>query len=224
MFETSAETDKLDAALAKAQAEIEGAAKDKKNPHFKSSYADLSSVWDACREPLTKNGINVTQWPVHSEDGRLHMVSRMAHAGQWYRAHASIPAPKQDPQGYGSAITYLRRFALAAMVGVAPRDDDGEGAMHRNVSSATSPTPNEPMAAKITPNSTWAELADYRVPMGKKYKGKRLGEVPIEELKNFLDWLAVQPDLDNRAREFLLIGDSFYQQATARDMVGNDGR
>jgi len=129
MIETSPDTAKLDAALAKAQGEIEAASKDKTNPAFKSRYADLTAVWGACRPALAKHGISVTQWPVHAEDGRLHIITRIAHNGEWIKAHFSIPVTKQDPQGYGSATTYAKRFALAAALGVvADEDDDGNAA------------------------------------------------------------------------------------------------
>lgn len=129
MFKTSETTAKLDMALAKAQASIEAAAKDKVNPAFKSKYADLSAVWDACRAALTKNGISVSQWPVHSEDSRLHLVTRLACEGEWMMCEFSIPADKQNAHGYGSAITYAKRFSLAAAIGVvADEDDDGNAA------------------------------------------------------------------------------------------------
>ena len=127
MIETSAETGKLDAALAKAQGEIEAASKDAKNPAFKSRYADLTAVWTACRPALAKHGISLTQWPVHGDDGRLHIITRIAHGGEWLKAHFSIPVTKQDPQGYGSAITY------------ADEDDDGNAASGRNTYQAAAP-------------------------------------------------------------------------------------
>jgi hypothetical protein len=129
MFTTSEQTEKLDEALAKAQGEIEPAAKDKVNPAFRSKYADLASVWGACRAALTKHGITLTQWPVHSDDGRLHMVTRLAHGGQWMKAEFSIPVGKHDAHGYGSAMTYAKRYSLAAAIGVvADDDDDGNAA------------------------------------------------------------------------------------------------
>lgn len=132
MIETSETTAKLDAALAAAQGEIEAASKDKINPAFKSRYADLTAVWGAVRPALAKHGISVTQWPVHGEDGRLHIITRIAHNGEWIKAHFSIPVTKQDPQGYGSATTYAKRFTLAAALGVvADEDDDGNAASHR---------------------------------------------------------------------------------------------
>lgn len=132
MIETSPTTAKLDTALAKAQGEIEAASKDKVNPAFRSKYADLTSVWAAIRPALCKHGISITQWPVHSTDGRLHIVTRLAHDGEWIRAQFSIPVTKQDPHGYGSATTYAKRFSLAACVGVvADDDDDGNAASQR---------------------------------------------------------------------------------------------
>lgn len=127
MFVTSADTAKLDEALAKAQGELLVASKGKLNQHFKNKYADITAVWNACRAALAKYGISVTQWPLHSEDGRLHMVTRLACAGEWMRALFSIPVSKQDPQGYGSATTYAKRFALAAAVGVVTDDEDDDG-------------------------------------------------------------------------------------------------
>jgi hypothetical protein len=149
MFKTSEATDKLDAAIAKAQAEIQPASKDKNNPAFKSKYADLTSVWDACRSALTKNQIAVTQWPVHSDDNRLHLVTRLACGGQWMMAEISIPTDKQNAHGYGSAITYAKRFGLSAAVGVvADEDDDGNAASSgANQQSATAPRAAAPKPA-----------------------------------------------------------------------------
>ncbi len=120
---------KLFAALAKAQAKIEGASKTNVNPHFRSKYADLASVWDACREALTSNGIAVIQRPVASESGSVAIETILAHeSGEYITGTLSMRPTKADPQGIGSAITYARRYALASMVGVAPEDDDGNAA------------------------------------------------------------------------------------------------
>jgi hypothetical protein len=132
MIETSNDTAKLDEALAKAQGEIEAASKDRNNPAFKSKYADITSIWEAARPALAKHGISVTQWPVHADDTRLHIVTRVAFKGEWIRAHFSIPVTKNDAQGYGSATTYAKRYALAAALGVvADDDDDGNAASAR---------------------------------------------------------------------------------------------
>lgn len=124
----SAEIDKLATALAKAQGEIEGAVKDRDNPAFRSKYADLGAVWDAIRQPFSKNGLSVVQFP-RSISGGVEVETILMHAsGQWMSGVFSVPASKQDAHGYGSATTYARRFSLSAVCGVAPVDDDGAAA------------------------------------------------------------------------------------------------
>lgn len=118
----------LGAALAKAQGAVEGALKDSANPFFKNKYADLSSVWDACRQQLTVNGLSIVQTPTEAEGG-IGVETMLIHSsGQWLSNTFTMPVSKADAQGVGSAITYARRYALAAMVGVAPEDDDGNAA------------------------------------------------------------------------------------------------
>ncbi len=121
----------LASALAKAQGAIVNAAKDTENTFFHSRYATLASVWDACRKPLADNGLAVVQTVTETDRGQV-LVTTLAHAsGQWMRSHYPVVPVKQDPQGFGSALTYARRYALSAMVGVAPADDDGEAAVGR---------------------------------------------------------------------------------------------
>jgi hypothetical protein len=135
----SDELNELATALAAAQGELTGAKKDAANPYFKSKYADLASIWDACREPLSHHGLSVAQFPrlVDSADGgwMVEIETMLLHSsGQWMSDFLRVPVVKGDPQGVGSAITYGRRYALAAVVGVAPEDDDGEAAVrHANV-------------------------------------------------------------------------------------------
>jgi hypothetical protein len=107
----------LAAALAKAQGEIQGASKDKTNPHFKSSYADLASVWEACRAALSKAGLSVLQ-PVFADGARVTVTTIVAHgSGEWMSTDLTMTAGANTPQGVGSCITYARRYALASMVG-----------------------------------------------------------------------------------------------------------
>jgi len=132
MFKTSETTAKLDAALAKAQGEITPAIKDKVNPAFRSKYANYDSIIEACRPALSKYGISVTQWPLHSEDNLLHMITRLAHGGEWMTAQFSIPVDKNNAHGYGSATTYAKRFSLAAAVGISSDEDDDGNAVADN--------------------------------------------------------------------------------------------
>jgi len=115
--------------LAKAQAVMQPAVKDSENPFFKSHYADLSSVWDAIRKPLTDNGLSVVQTP-DTLDGKMVLVTTLLHSsGQWISGALPVSPTKTDPQSMGSAITYARRYALSALAGVcSEEDDDGNAA------------------------------------------------------------------------------------------------
>ncbi len=127
-METSENINEIATALAKAQGQIEAAMKDKTNPHLRSKYADLASVWDACRHQLSSNGIAIVQAPETTEKG-VSIETLLCHSsGQWVKSSCFIPVDKYTAQGFGSAITYARRYSLAAFVGVAPDDDDGNGA------------------------------------------------------------------------------------------------
>lgn len=130
------------AAFAKAQSKMSNAAKDSANPFFHSKYADLASVRDACMEHLNLNGIGVMQFPRQFDmEGNVfvEIETLLTHeTGEWFADSLTLPVtPKYDKdtkaeyvdaQAIGSAITYGRRYALAAMCGVAPEEDDGNGA------------------------------------------------------------------------------------------------
>jgi len=128
----SEQINELATALAKAQGEILPAAKDGLNPHFKSRYADLASISNACRPALSKHGIATVQ-TTDEENGKLVLHTTLLHtSGQWMTSTLPVISAKQDAQSIGSALTYMRRYGLAAMVGVvADDDDDGERAMPR---------------------------------------------------------------------------------------------
>jgi hypothetical protein len=116
-------------ALAKAQGEMGAAAKDASNPHFRSKYADLSSIMDACREPLSKHGLAVTQLPGRGDDGSVQLTTILMHeSGEHLGSTISSRPAQENPQVVGSILTYLRRYALASVVGVVSDDDDGEAA------------------------------------------------------------------------------------------------
>lgn len=119
----------LATALAIVQGQLTFAKKDSKNPFFKSNYADLESVWEACRSLLSDNGLAIMQFPGDYVDGNMTLTTVMTHSsGEWVAQNMSLPVSKPDAQGAGSAITYMRRYALAAIVGVVQADDDGNSA------------------------------------------------------------------------------------------------
>lgn len=125
-MQRSEQINEIAAAMAKAQAEIEGATRDRENPAFRSKYADLGAVWDAIRAPLSANNIAVVQFPRIREGGGIEVETMMMHSsGQWMSEVLGMPVTKADQHGHGSSITYARRFALSSMCGVAPVDLDG---------------------------------------------------------------------------------------------------
>ena len=184
-METSEQTDQIAAALSRAQSSTLGAVKDAANPFFRSKYADLSSVWDACRKALTNEGLSVAQFPQTDYQGTpepyewtskngetrygvrvicvVSMVTRLMHAsGQWLQGTVSTMLPSADPQAVGSAITYLRRYGLAAAVGVAPEDDDAEAATGRQMAPVNTQarqfvTTPEQATAAVTESFTRAQ-------------------------------------------------------------------
>lgn len=117
------------AALSKAQAAVKVAVKDSVNPHLKSKYADLGSVFDACRDALADNGLSVVQMPVTDDPGYIALETMLLHAsGEFISSRARVRLQKDDPQGAGSGLTYLRRYALSAAMGIVADDDDGHAA------------------------------------------------------------------------------------------------
>lgn len=123
---------KIAAALVKAQATMGNAVKDSKNPFFKSNYADLNAVREACLPALNANGVSVLQPTVHV-DGRAYVETVLLHeSGEFISSLTEVLCAKQnDPQAHGSGISYARRYGLQSLVNLGSADDDGEGAMGR---------------------------------------------------------------------------------------------
>ena len=120
----------LATSLAKAQGSIKGAIKDSSNPFFKSKYADLASVVEAIRSAFAANGLSYIQTVEPSQADEVRVETMILHtSGEWISCGVlALPVSKVDAQGYGSALTYARRYSLSAAVGVAPEDDDGNAA------------------------------------------------------------------------------------------------
>lgn len=133
-------------ALVKAQKDFGPALKTSTNPHFKSRYADLAACVEAVIDALNANGIALVQRNIETESGVcvetvfVHESGEMLSSGPLH-----VPAAKQDPQGYGSALTYARRYSLMAACGIAPEDDDGNAGV-KGVQAERKPrdTKNDP--------------------------------------------------------------------------------
>lgn len=118
-------------ALSKAQSEMTGAKKSADNPFFKSKYSDLAAVMEAISKPFAAHGLSFCQGPGFV-DGNISVTTRIMHSsGEWLESDCILPPTKADAQGYGSAITYGRRYGLQAMAGVPSVDDDGNAAVEK---------------------------------------------------------------------------------------------
>lgn len=123
---------KIAAALVKAQREFGPALKTSSNPHFKSRYADLAACVEAVMDGLNNNGIALIQKTHQCESGVMVETMFVHESGETLSSGVlHVPASKQDPQGYGSALTYARRYSLMAACGIAPEDDDGNAASRK---------------------------------------------------------------------------------------------
>jgi len=125
-MKTSTDTDKIIPAYIKAEHTVGSVKKTANNPHFRSKYADLEAVMEACSDALEKNGLAVWQ-SINEEGDRL--ITRLYHSsGQWMEGYTPLIIAKNDMQGLGSAYTYARRYGLMSIMGIAPEDDDGNAA------------------------------------------------------------------------------------------------
>lgn len=179
----------LAAALAKAQPAMRSALKSSDNPFFKSKYADLSAVWEACRSALHANGLTVVQGGEPGDGAHVTVSTMLLHtSGQYIESSLTVRPTKPDPQGIGSAITYARRYALAAIAGVCTEDDDGNAAsVHVAPPAAQRATPSNP--SNGTSNGTGAPKPDLRKDITvavKKWTGLQMEDVPdaIKKLKS----------------------------------------
>lgn len=141
-------------ALLKAKVELPDPVKNAKNPHFKNQFADLGQVMDCLEEPLSRNGLVLTQTLTAADT----LVTTLWHceSGESLSSEMKLHMTKMDPQGQGSAITYARRYAAKAMFGMVDVDDDGE-ASRRPPSKPAQQQPKDVVPAKLEPIETFSE-------------------------------------------------------------------
>lgn len=165
----------IHAALAASQAEMGKALKSSQNPHFRSKYADLGAVMDACLPALNAHGISVTQPLVTGEFGHI-VKTVLTHGDSDTSVECAIPLllGKQDMQGLGSAMTYARRYGLMAMAGIAPEDDDG------NAAAKSAPNKAQQGLQDAWKDSVLDSLPDDATPA---QKAKAFADAIIEEFE-----------------------------------------
>jgi len=207
-------SDKIDN-LAKALAEVQKtdlfALTDKDNPFFKSKYADLSSVWTAARKPLTDNGLSVVQTMDIVDSGVIIETTLLHTSGEYISGRLLIVPEKQTPQGIGSAITYGRRYALAAIVGISPEDDDAESAMNRD----KSPSGKKPESEKGSGKSD-GKLSEAQWKYIKDTGAKK--DLTEQEVIKLVKWVAEQNKIPPRhwqISKLLLPMENFEKQLEA---------
>jgi hypothetical protein len=162
----------LSAAVAAAFGEFPDVPKEAKNDFFKSKYATLATVLGTIRPILTKHGLAVLQFPAVSSDSArvLALETTLLHSsGEWISLVTEVPMVKADPQGYGSAMTYTRRYSLLAVLGLAAEDDDGHAASQPGSKPAPAPraaSKPAPVAATAPAAGGGATLADVMRSIG----------------------------------------------------------
>lgn len=153
------------AALFTFQGAVDGVEKNKVNPGFKSRYANLEAVRDTAVPELQKVGLLYTQSPGAIVDGVMAVTTMLIHAesSEWMKFEGDIALGKRDPQGVGSAITYMQRYSLMAALGLPPVDDDGEGAMERTPPKPTpSKAPTRPVESPKTFNAYLTSISSAK--------------------------------------------------------------
>lgn len=212
----------LGTALCKAQSAVKVALKTSDNPFFKSSYADLSAVWEACREALTKNNLSVIQ-TIGEKDSKPTLTTMILHgSGEFISDTLLLPILKPGPQDMGSCIKYMRRYALASIVGVIDgQDDDAERAEGR-VATGTQKPHGEAVAAfkRATVNHAPSSNAasDYPMPFGKS-KGTKLCDMSLVDVESAIDWAVSK----NKFLDFVSVANQYLQEAKMQssDLVPN---
>lgn len=215
----SQDTKLLAQALTKCQGQLDGALKDKSNPFFKSKYADLESVWGVARKPLSDNKLAITQTP--DKEGN-HLITVLMHeSGQWTKGYWPILVAKKDSQGFMASVTYARRGALSAMVGIYQADDDGNTSSGNATTDYTS-NGGKKQTSKIgtvkTPQAKTTSESDKVVKMAREVMdegieklstGKisslnnRLAKLPQEKQDQFYMDMSIEKIEDLRKDEFI---------------------
>jgi len=175
-YQRSDEIKDLAAALCKVQATLKNAVKGAENPHFRSTYSDLADCWDTCRKPLTDNGFSIVQTPFF-RDGLVGADTMLLHnSGQYIQCTFSVPIDRANAQGVGSGLTYVRRYSLCSIVGIASEDDDANAVSQKTSQQQTTQQPKN-KSAPVKQAGPFVPPAANEIYTGSDVHKKILGEI-----------------------------------------------
>lgn len=202
--ETKSGTPKLNAALARAQKAMRAASKDKTNPHFKSKYADGAEVWSVWQEVGPDQGLSILQRPLDAAPGYLRLGLTLLHDSGEERdcGIITLKLAKDDPQGYGSALTYASRYIMKAVGIASEEDDDANAASSKPARPAAKPAPAKP------PDDVDREVAALRAIADRSTPATAAGDfgairLRLEALRAVMDaqeWRALGLDIAARKK------------------------
>jgi hypothetical protein len=195
----SEQIQELAVAFAKAQGELKPAHKNSDNPYHKSKYADLADVWEPAREVLSKHGLSVSQLPEFIEGRGWVLVNLLLHSsGQWIASELPLKPAKDDNQGFGATLTYMRRYGIGPLVGiVVDDDDDGETADGRGKTRNSVQKKQEQNTTKLTAETAKTNIEPIKAEEPKISNNEYivlqglLKQLPEEEKKTYEEKLLV---------------------------------
>lgn len=195
--------ERISASFVKAQKEFGPALKSSTNPHFRSRYADLAACVEAVMEALNNNGIALVQRTALCDTGVIVETTFMHESGESFSAgQLHVPAAKADAQGYGSALTYARRYSLMAACGIAPEDDDGNAAS-RPANAA--PAPRQEPAVGANEIAAITNLAAaVQMPMASICAAYGIGSIqqlPLSKTAEVISRLQARAARENTSKE-----------------------
>lgn len=194
MLQKSETVSEIAKAVLAVQGQLKPAVKDSRNPFYKSTYADLNSCWDAIRELLQANGLVVIQMPGTSGDMRPTLTTLLLHtSGEYFMDEAILLIDKPNAQGYGSAVTYYRRYGLSAVIGLISDDDDGAAA---SGTTGTPPAKETKATAKATSKRLEQAPTLEQAQSTATARAKAEVEKQGEEIMTEQAWGAVKKELE----------------------------
>lgn len=202
------------AALINCQKTLKRAEKDGTNPHFKSRYSTLESVWTACQDSLIENGLAVIQSCKNTDFGYFLSTTIIHSSGESIESQVPMVITKLDMQGLGSALTYARRYGLASALGIVSDDDDGNLSVEQSrqplpekKSNPVAPTtrPSQKVEPKLVPMifETYKQAYEYRCLFKSQFINKPIGEIPTESLNKAYEYCVGVKDKNQDMVDFI---------------------